>query len=82
MVALAVVGPAAAGAAYGRSDDDAAGRAGLLLIELTLSGNDGAHFERNYDRLSGDTGARSRRRRKPVERRGVRTGRARLHYNS
>ena len=81
MVALAVVGLAVAGAAYGRSDD-AAGRAGLPLIELTLSGNDGAHFERNYDRLSGATGARSRRWRTPVERRRVRTGWARLHYNS
>ena len=81
MVALAVVGLAAAGAAYGRYDD-AAGRAGLPLIELTLSGNDVAHFKRIYNRLSGDTGARSRRRRTPVERRGVWTGRARFHYDT
>ena len=53
MAVLAVVGLVAAGAAYDRSDD-AAGRAGLPLIGLTLSGNDVAHFERIYDRLSGD----------------------------
>ena len=53
MAVLAVVGLVAAGAAYDRSDD-AAGRAGLPLIGLSLSGNDVAHFERIYDRLSGD----------------------------
>ena len=53
MAVLAVVGLVAAGAAHDRSDD-AAGRAGLPLIGLTLSGNDVAHFERIYDRLSGD----------------------------
>ena len=53
MAVLAVVGLVAAGAAYDRSDD-AAGRAGLALIGLSLSGNDVAHFERIYDRLSGD----------------------------
>ena len=53
MAMLAVVGLVAAGAAHDRSDD-AAGRAGLPLIGLTLSGNDVAHFERIYDRLSGD----------------------------
>ena len=53
MAALAVIGLAAAGAAHDRSDDSA-GRSGLPLIGLTLSGNDIAHFERIYDRLSGD----------------------------
>ena len=53
MVALAVIGLAAAGAAHDRSDDSA-GRSGLPLIGLTLSSNDIAHFERIYDRLSGD----------------------------
>ena len=53
MVALAVIGLAAAGAAHDTSDD-AVGRAGLPLIGLTLSGNDVAHFDRIYDRLSGD----------------------------
>ena len=53
MAVLAVVGLAAAGAAYDRSDD-AAGRSSLPLIGLTLSDNDIAHFERIYDRLSGD----------------------------
>ena len=53
MAVLAVVGLVAAGAAYDRSDD-AAGRASLPLIGLSLSGNDVAHFERIYDRLSGD----------------------------
>ena len=53
MAALAVIGLAAAGAAHDRSDD-AAGRSGLPLIGLTLSGNDIAHFERIYDRLVGD----------------------------
>ena len=53
MAVLAVVGLVAAGAAYDRSDD-AAGRSGLPLIGLSLSGNDVAHFERIYDRLSGD----------------------------
>ena len=53
MAVLAVVGLVAAGAAHDRSDD-AAGRVGLPLIGLTLSGNDVAHFERIYDRLSGD----------------------------
>ena len=53
MAVLAVVGLVAAGAAYDRSDD-AAGRSSLPLIGLTLSGNDVAHFERIYDRLSGD----------------------------
>ena len=53
MVVLAVIGLAAAVAAHDRSDDTA-GRAGLPLIGLTLSGNDIAHFERIYDRLSGD----------------------------
>ena len=51
MAVLAVVGLAAAVAAYDRSDD-AAGRSSLPLIGLTLSGNDVAHFERIYDRLS------------------------------
>ena len=53
MAVLAVVGLVAAGAAHDRSDD-AAGRSGLPLIGLTLSGNDVAHFERIYDGLSGD----------------------------
>ena len=53
MAVLAVVGLAAAGAAHDRSDD-AAGRAVLPLIGLTLSGNDVAHFERIYDRLDVD----------------------------
>ena len=53
MAVLAVVGLVAAGAAHDRSDD-AAGRAGLPLIGLSLSGNDVAHFERIYDRLVGD----------------------------
>ena len=53
MAVLAVVGLVAAGAAYDRSDD-AAGGASLPLIGLSLSGNDVAHFERIYDRLSGD----------------------------
>ena len=53
MAVLAVVGLVAAGAAYDRSDD-AAGRSSLPLIGLSLSGNDVAHFERIYDRLSGD----------------------------
>ena len=52
MAVLAVVGLVAAGAAYDRSDD-AAGRAGLPLIGLTLSGNDVAHFDRIYSRLTG-----------------------------
>ena len=47
MVALAVVGLVAAGAAYERSDD-AAGRSDFPLIRLTLSGDDIAHFERIY----------------------------------
>ena len=53
MVVLAVIGLAAAVAAHDRSDDTA-GRSSLPLIGLTLSGNDIAHFERIYDRLSGD----------------------------
>ena len=53
MAVLAVVGLAAAGAAYDRSDD-AAGGAGLPLIGLTLSGNDVAHFKRIYDRVDVD----------------------------
>ena len=53
MVALAVIGLAAAGAAHDRSDDSA-GRSGLPLIGLTLSGNDIAHFERIYDRIDVD----------------------------
>ena len=53
MAVLAVVGLVAALAANDRSDE-AAGRAGLPLIGLSLSGNDVAHFERIYDRLSGD----------------------------
>ena len=53
MAALAVVGLAVALAAHDRSDDSA-GRSGLPLIGLILSGNDVAHFERIYDRLSGD----------------------------
>ena len=53
MAVLAVVGLAAAGAAYDRSDDTA-GRAGLPLIGLTLSGNDVAHFKRIYDRIDVD----------------------------
>ena len=52
MAVLAVVGLAAAGAAHDRTDDSA-GRSGLPLIGLTLSGNDIAHFERIYDRLRG-----------------------------
>ena len=50
MAVLAVVGLAAAWAQHGRSDDSA-GRSGVPLIGLTLSGNDIAHFERIYDRL-------------------------------
>ena len=53
MAVLGVVGLAAAGAAYDRSDD-AAGGAVLPLIGLTLSGNDVAHFERIYDRIDVD----------------------------
>ena len=53
MVALAVIGLAAAGAAYDRSDDTAEWSS-LPLIGLTLSGNDVAHFDRIYGRLSGD----------------------------
>ena len=53
MAVLAVVGLAAAWADHDRSDD-AAGWSNLPLIGLTLSGNDVAHFERIYDRLSGD----------------------------
>ena len=50
---LAVVALAAAWTDHGRSDD-AAGRSGLPLIGLILSGNDIAHFERIYARLEGD----------------------------
>ena len=53
MVALAVIGLAAAGAAHDRSDDSA-GRSGLPLIGLTLSGDDIAHFERIYTRIVSD----------------------------
>ena len=53
MAVLAMVGLVAALAANDRSDD-AAGRAGLPLIGLSLSGNDVAHFERIYGRLKGD----------------------------
>ena len=53
MAALAVVGLAAAWADQGGSDD-AAGRSGLPLIGLTLSGDDIAHFERIYTPLVGD----------------------------
>ena len=53
MAALAVIGLAAAVAAHDRSDD-LAEWSSLPLIGLTLSGNDIAHFERIYDRLSGD----------------------------
>ena len=52
MVALAVVGLAAAGAAHD-SADDAAGLSRLPLIGLTLSGKDIAHFDRIYSRLRG-----------------------------
>ena len=51
MAVLAVVALAAAWADHARSDDSA-GRSGLPLIGLTLSGNDIAHFERIYDLLS------------------------------
>ena len=54
MAALAVVGLAAAVVEHVRSDD-AAGWSSLPLIGLSLSGNDVAHFERIYDRLSGDS---------------------------
>ena len=53
MVALAVVGLAAATVAHDRTDY-AAEWSSLPLIGLTLSGNDVAHFDRIYDRLSGD----------------------------
>ena len=53
MAVLAAIGLAAAWTVHGRSDD-AAGRAGLPLIGLTLSGNDVAHFERIYTRLVAD----------------------------
>ena len=53
MAVLAMVGLVAAGAAYDRPAD-VAGRSSLPLIGLSLSGNDVAHFERIYDRLSGD----------------------------
>ena len=53
MAVLAAIGLAAAWTVHGRSDD-AAGRAGLPLIGLTLSGEDIAHFERIYTPLVGD----------------------------
>ena len=53
MAVLAVVGLAAAGAAYDRSGG-AAGQSSLPLIGLTLSGNDIAHFDHIYGGLSGD----------------------------
>ena len=53
MVALAVIGLAAAGLAHDRSDDMAEWSS-LPLIGLTLSGNDIAHFERIYTPLVGD----------------------------
>ena len=53
MVALTVVGLAAAWAVQDRSDD-APGLASLPLIGLILSGNDVAHFDRIYARLEGD----------------------------
>ena len=74
MAVLAVVGLVAAGAVYDRSDD-AAGRAGLPLIGLTLSGNDVAHFERIYGRLKGDN--RSPR----IYRENNRWRRAQLRYD-
>ena len=53
MVALAVIGLAAAGLAHDRSDDMAEWSS-LPLIGLTLSGNDIAHFERIYTPLVRD----------------------------
>ena len=53
MAVLAAIGLAAAWTVHGRFDD-AAGRAGLPLIGLTLSGEDIAHFERIYTPLVGD----------------------------
>ena len=50
MVALAVIGLVAAGLAHNRSDE-AAEWAGLPLIELSMSGNDVAHFDRIYSSL-------------------------------
>ena len=52
MVALAVVGLAAAWADHDRSDNVTV-RSSLPLIGLTLSGDDIAHFERIYARLVG-----------------------------
>ena len=52
MVALAVIGLVAAGLAHNRSDE-AAEWAGLPLIELSMSGNDVAHFDRIYSSLTG-----------------------------
>ena len=74
MVALAVIGLAAAGAAHDRTDDSA-GRSGLALIGLTLSGNDVAHFERIYDRLPGGN------RDSPFYRENNRWRRAQLRYD-
>ena len=74
MVALAVVGLVAAGAAHDRSDD-AMGWAGLPLIGLTLSGNDVAHFERIYDRLPGGNSD------SPFYRENNRWRRAQLRYD-
>ena len=74
MAVLAVVGLAAAGAAHDRSDDSA-GRSGLPLIGLTLSGNDIAHFERIYDRLPGNNGD------SPYYRENNRWRRAQLRYD-
>ena len=74
MAVLAVVGLAAAGAAHDRSDDSA-GRSGLPLIGLTLSGNDIAHFERIYDRLPGNN------RDSPFYRENNRWRRAQLRYD-
>ena len=75
MAVLAVVGLAAAVAAYDRSDD-AAGGSSLPLIGLTLSGNDVAHFERIYDRLSSNDIREDR-----IYREHNRWRRAQLHYD-
>ena len=74
MVALAVVGLVAAGAAHDRSDD-AMGWSSLPLIGLTLSGNDIAHFERIYDRLPGGNSD------SPFYRENNRWRRAQLRYD-
>ena len=74
MVALAVIGLVAAGLAHNRSDE-AAEWAGLPLIELSMSGNDIAHFERIYDSLPGNN------RDSPFYRENNRWRRAQLRYD-